>query len=117
MKFHEPLLAVSILLLAALACSFVAPQAEPTATAIQPLPSQPQSAPILQSEDDVPRIGVAEAKAALDSGRATLVDVRSAESYARQHAEGALSIPLDRFETGIENISLEKDEWIITYCT
>lgn len=112
MKKHKPLLAVSILLLTLLACNFVAPQTEAPS-----LPAQPQTNPPLQSQDDVPRINVTEAKAALDSGQAILVDVRSTESYIRQHAAGAVSIPLDRFETNIRTVPLEKDQWIITYCT
>ncbi len=105
-------LAVVILLFALLACSFTAPQAEPTA-----LPTPPPTIAVLDSQDDVPRIGVAEAKAAVESGQAILVDVRSAASYARQRAAGALSIPLSRFETDIKTIPLAKDQWIITYCT
>lgn len=58
-----------------------------------------------------------DAKAAVDSGAAILVDVRSADSYASGHAAGAISIPLGNFETNIESLSLEKDQWIITYCT
>ncbi len=64
-----------------------------------------------------PRITVEEAKAAFDSGQAIIVDVRSADSYSAGHAVGAISIPLAEFETNISNIALEKDQWIITYCT
>lgn len=112
MRKRNYLIGIAFLLLAALACNFIAPQADPTA-----VPTQPQNTAVLESEDDVPRIGAAEAKAAVESGRAVLVDVRSAESYTRQHAAGAVSIPLNRFETNIETIPLEKDQWIITYCT
>ncbi|MCA2000775.1 MAG: rhodanese-like domain-containing protein [Chloroflexi bacterium] len=69
-----------------------------------------------QTEDAVPRVTVEEAKSALDSGKAVLVDVRSVKSYADGHAVGAMSIPLAQFETNIENLSLDKDLWIITYC-
>ncbi|MBN8658639.1 MAG: rhodanese-like domain-containing protein, partial [Anaerolineae bacterium] len=58
-----------------------------------------------------------DAKAAIDSGQAILVDVRSADSYATGHAAGAMSIPLGNFEVNIDKLSLEKDQWIITYCT
>ena len=37
--------------------------------------------------------------------------------YASSHAAGSISIPLDNFETNIGGIPLEKDQWIITYCT
>ena len=109
-----------ILAIATLACSSLAPQSEPTAA---PLPTQPQ--PVQQpqittpplTEAQVPRISVSDAKAAIDSGQAILVDVRSAESYAAGHAAGAMSIPLGNFEVNIDKLSLEKDQWIITYCT
>jgi predicted sulfurtransferase len=70
-----------------------------------------------QTEDAVPRVKVEDAKLALDNGKAVIVDVRSAEFYAEGHAVGAISIPLDEFENNIENLPLDKDQWIITYCT
>jgi rhodanese-related sulfurtransferase len=72
---------------------------------------------IPQTEADVPRINVEDAKAAFDSGQAIIVDVRSADAYAAGHTVGAISIPLVIFETDINNVSLEKNQWIITYCT
>lgn len=60
---------------------------------------------------------VEEAKSALDSGKAILVDVRSVEAYTEGHAVGAISIPLSQFEVNIEKLSLDKNQWIITYCT
>lgn len=116
MKKYKLLLAISILTLAALACNSFLPQATPTAIPTQPQP-QNQNGNAPQTEDQVPRISVKEAKAALDSGQAILVDVRSADSYKSAHAAGAISIPLENFENNIGSLSLEKDEWIITYCT
>jgi len=72
---------------------------------------------VLQTEDAVPRVTIEEAKSAFDNGKAIIVDVRSAESYAAGHAAGAISIPLAEFENNIEDLSLDKDQWIITYCT
>jgi 3-mercaptopyruvate sulfurtransferase SseA len=76
-----------------------------------------QTPQIPQTEDAVPRVTVEEAKSALDSRKAVLVDVRSVEAYTEGHAAGAMSIPLSKFEVNIENLSLDKDQWIITYCT
>lgn len=108
-------------MLAGIACNASLPQAEP-ATFLTPipqptvaLPAEPGDMPL--SEAQVPRIAVDEAKAAFDSGKAIIVDVRIAEAYAGGHAEGAINIPLENFETQIETIPLEKDQWIITYCT
>ncbi len=77
----------------------------------------PTAPKIPQTEDAVPRVTVEEAKSALEDGKAIIVDVRSAESYAAGHMAGAISIPLDEFENNIQNLSLNKDQWIITYCT
>ena len=72
---------------------------------------------IPQTEQEVPRVTVEEAKSALDEGKAIIVDVRNAEYYAEGHAAGAISIPLGNFENNIEDLSLDKSQWIITYCT
>jgi 3-mercaptopyruvate sulfurtransferase SseA len=82
------------------------------------LPACASPAPqIPKTEDAVPRVTVEDAKSAFDNGKAIIVDVRSAESYAAGHAAGAVSIPLVEFENDIEALSLDKDQWIITYCT
>ncbi|CAG0985554.1 thiosulfate sulfurtransferase [Anaerolineales bacterium] len=76
-----------------------------------------QAPQIPQTEDAVPRVTVEEAKSAFEDGKAIIVDVRSAESYAAGHAAGAISIPLAEFENNIDSLPLDKDQWIITYCT
>ncbi|MGH8245357.1 MAG: rhodanese-like domain-containing protein, partial [Gammaproteobacteria bacterium] len=78
--------------------------------------TQPQGN-IPQSEAAVPRVTVEEAKAAFDSGEAVLVDVRSQGAYEASHAAGALFIPLGEFETDPAGVELNKEQWIITYCT
>ena len=111
------ILVTPILLLATLACSSALSQTEPTiAPTIQAISTQGKPS-IPATEADVPRITVEDAKAAVDSSEAVIVDVRSAESFAAGHIAGAISIPLAEFETNISNIALEKDQWIITYCT
>ena len=77
----------------------------------------PTPANLPQTEADVPRVTVEEAFAALNSGAAVIVDVRSVESFVTKHIAGALSIPLDRIEEDSKGLSLEKTKWIITYCT
>ena len=90
----------------------------PTIRAISTLPPQTQGQTNLPlTEADVPRVPVDEAKLAFDNGEAVIVDVRSAEAYAAGHAAGAINIPLDQFENNIANVPLDKDQWIITYCT
>lgn len=64
---------------------------------------------------DVPRIPLAEAKAAYDAKRVVIVDVRGQEDYAAEHIPGALSLPLAELETRAQE--LPRDGTIITYCT
>ncbi len=116
-KFLLPLL---VLFLAGLACNTSQPTANPATPhpLIVTLPAQGQApGTIPLSEAGVSRITVEEAKVALDSAGAVIVDVRSADAYAASHVEGAINIPLGYFETDIANVPLEKDQWIITYCT
>ena len=63
----------------------------------------------------VPRIGVQESQTKQAQGLAILVDVRSAESFAKSHAVGAISIPEE--EMGARMNELPRDKEIILYCT
>lgn len=103
MHKRKPLIAISTLLLAVLACNT--------------LVSPPSNSVVPLTEADVPRVAVEDAKAAFDEGTAIIVDVRSRQAYDLGHVTGALSIPLDEFEADIAGVDLPKDQWIITYCT
>ena len=85
----------------------------------QPTQVQPTAEPgtIPQSEAAVPRVSIEEAKAAFESGAAIIVDVRGPEAYETSHVAGAISVPLGEIEQNIDGLTLEKDQWIITYCT
>jgi hypothetical protein len=120
------LLPLFVLFLAGLACN----TSQPTVSSVTPLPAaltliaqgpgtntNTNTNTVPLSEAGVPRISVEDTKAAFDSRQAIIVDVRSADAYANGHAEGAINIPLEYFETDIANIPLEKDQWVITYCT
>ena len=117
------LLLISILILANSACNQSLSQVEPTAyptpiqlpTAVLTIGSSQGNIPLTEAQ--VSRITAEDAKAAFDSGEAVIVDVRSAEAYASGHAEGAINILLGVFESDIAKVPLEKDQWIITYCT
>jgi hypothetical protein len=112
------LVAFSVLALASLACSALLPAA-PTPTPVVILepefPAQPSDLPVTQ--DDVPRVSVEETLVAYSAGTAVIVDVRSRSAYAESHIPDALSIPLDAFEIDIDGVGLDKEQWIITYCT
>ena len=113
---------LSVALLAVLACNAILPQSESNApistqspiSTLAPLPTKSGQP---QTEDEVPRVSVEEAKLALDSGEAVIVEVRSSEAYAEVHIAGAVLIPLGEVEGNIANVPLDKDQWIITYCT
>jgi Rhodanese-like domain len=64
---------------------------------------------------EIARVSLDEARSALDSGTAILLDVRSAEAYAAQHIEGAISIPSTEIESRLSE--LDSRAWIIPYCT
>lgn len=70
-----------------------------------------------QTEVDISRISVEEARAAFESGAAIIVDVRSPGAFAASHITGAISVPLGQIERDLASVPLTKEQWIITYCT
>ncbi|MEO6391649.1 MAG: rhodanese-like domain-containing protein [Pyrinomonadaceae bacterium] len=89
----------------------------PTATA--PMNS---NAPVLANgkklpvaQDTVARINVSEAKQAVDSGEAIIVDVRIPNAYAQEHPKGAINLPAA--ETGSRVGELPKNKLLITSCS
>jgi 3-mercaptopyruvate sulfurtransferase SseA len=130
MKRTKPvLLAIFILLVASLACNAVLPQTEPTSVQTivptqilvptrftEPVSTQPP-ANLPETDAEVPRVPADQAKAAFDSGDAVIVDVRGADAYARSHITGALEVSLSAIQTDPASLPLDKNKWIITYCT
>ena len=104
MRKKHILFAVLVLVLTTLACNTLSPQ------------TGPASGDLPLTEAEVPRVTIEEAKVALDSGTAVVVDVRSAPSYEQGHIAGAISIPLEEIESNPGGLSLDKNQWIITYC-
>lgn len=68
-----------------------------------------------QAPTEGKRISVDELRTRLADGSAVVIDVRDAQSYQFQHAEGALSIPLA--EVAARARELPKDKLIVAYCT
>jgi 3-mercaptopyruvate sulfurtransferase SseA len=110
------LFTIWILILATSACNIQTGSASVPTQVIEPVSTQ-SAGDLPLSEAEVPRVTVEEARAALDSGGAILVDVRGSDAYATSHIAGAINIPLSEFETNPEGLNLDKDQWIITYCT
>ena len=122
MQKTKLLLVFSTLLLAVLACNALAtptsptPEAEMTASVeVVSTPTARNNIPL--NEPEVPRISLEKARAAIESGAAIVIDVRSKEAYAASHIPGALNIQLGEFETDPTGLGLDKDQWIFTYCT
>ncbi len=69
------------------------------------------------TDSEVPRVTTGEAKAALEKGAAVIVDVRSPAAFQMSHVAGAISIPLADIEAKPNDLKLDKNQWIITYCT
>lgn len=65
--------------------------------------------------DDVHRISIAEARAAFESGKAVIIDVRGKTSYKAGHIKGAQVIAVD--EIGARSSELPTDKTIILYCS
>ncbi len=128
-RYSEPMnktksvIVICILLLTTLACNALArptptASAEPVPTTIIEVISTPTAGNFVPlTEADVQRVSLEEARVAIESGAAIVIDVRSREAYAAGHIPGAISIQLERFETDPAGIGLDKDQWIITYCT
>jgi hypothetical protein len=65
--------------------------------------------------DDAPRISLADAKAAFDSGEAYFIDTRGAEQYKSEHIKGAVNITASDIAAKMD--SLPKGKKIIAYCS
>ncbi|MHB0987523.1 MAG: rhodanese-like domain-containing protein [Bellilinea sp.] len=77
-----------------------------------------QPGPVPTSEipfPEVARISLQDAKSAHDDGSAVFVDVRDPEYYSAGHVSGALNIPYSKVRSRMAE--LDKNQWIITYCT
>ena len=64
---------------------------------------------------DIERVSLEDARAAYESGSAVFVDTRGEPWFSQQHIPGAVSVPYDAVEQSAG--SLNRDDWIITYCT
>lgn len=110
------LLTLSLIILA---CSVQAtpsaPTPEPAMTTI--VEWVPTPMPGNLAEADVPRVSLEKARAAIASGAAVVIDVRSSEAFEASHIPGALNIPMTTIEADPVRLNLNKDQWIITYCT
>jgi 3-mercaptopyruvate sulfurtransferase SseA len=100
------------LLLAITAIAFVLACANPA----QPLKIETANTPVaIPTDDEAPRITLADAKKEFDAGTAVFIDARGADSYKDEHIKGAINISADTLDKSIK--SIPKDKKIITYCS
>jgi 3-mercaptopyruvate sulfurtransferase SseA len=113
------LIAASAFILATLACNALVPSTGPTPTMVVIVePTSPPTQDTLpKSEASVPRVSVEETRVALSAGAAIIVDVRSPDAYTLGHITGSINIPLGEIELNAGGLSLDREQWIITYCT
>jgi len=64
---------------------------------------------------NIARVTLEDSKAAFDSQSAVFLDVRDQASYEVSHIPGAINIPVGEIQRRAGE--LNKDDWIITYCT
>ena len=69
---------------------------------------------VAQSDDGVRRVTPAEAREAVEQGRAVIVDVRGEDSFKAGHIRGALWIPVGDIAARAKE--LPRGKMIITYC-
>ncbi len=116
---------IASVLVALVACSQGDQQTPPAATATGwestqagssvPEPTTPPSPTLTTQPAEAKRISIEELRQKLADGSAVVVDVRDAQSYSFQHAEGAISIPLA--EVAARAGELPKGKLIVAYCT
>ncbi len=100
------LLGLGGLLLVALAVIFLSQSPE----------AAPPTAPAPASDTrSVPRVSLEEAYQAFENDEAVFLDVRSAEAFQLLHVTGAVNIP--EYELSTRLAELDKNDWIIPYCT
>jgi 3-mercaptopyruvate sulfurtransferase SseA len=75
----------------------------------------PTDSHVEETYPEIPRISLEDSKAAFDDKSAVFLDVRDAGSYAVSHIPGAVNIPSGEIPTRLDEI--DRDVWIITYCT
>lgn len=85
-----------------------------TGSAVPQAPAvPPQTAP--KPADDVHRISIADARAAVEKGNAVIIDVRGEQSYKAGHIKDSKVIAADQI--GARAGELPKDKTIILYCS
>lgn len=92
-----------------------APVAMANPAAVSPPPAAVPTPPAKDATADAPRISLADAKKAFDSGTAVFIDTRAAEAYREEHVKGAINITLQ--DDASKYNTIPKGKKIIVYCS
>ncbi|MCJ7622298.1 MAG: hypothetical protein MUO76_02255 [Anaerolineaceae bacterium] len=65
--------------------------------------------------DSIQRVSAAETMTEFLNGEVIILDVRSQTAFNDRRISGSVNIPLEELEQRLGE--LDKDKWIITYCT
>jgi predicted sulfurtransferase len=87
----------------------------PALPAILALALLPAVAGSAAPADDAPRLAAEEVKRLAEKPDVVILDVRGKDAYDMEHAEGAVSIPLQELEA--RRSELPKNKLIAAYCT
>lgn len=75
----------------------------------------PATKPAPAPADDVKQISLADARTAVDTGKAVIIDVRTEPAFKAGHIKGSKLIPLS--EIAGRSGELPKDKTIVLYCS
>jgi len=100
-----------------------APAVSPVTPTLAVMTSPASTAPGLPTPVDSPaipypelkRVSLTDAKAAFDLKAAVFIDVRGDPYYSENHVPGSISMTNDEMSSRMGE--LDKNAWIITYCT
>lgn len=71
---------------------------------------------VSKAKETIKEVSVADAKAAIDSGKAIVLDCRTAKEFKRGHVPGAINIPRGLLEFKVDKKFPDKAAYIIIYC-
>lgn len=67
------------------------------------------------TNDGAVRVSPAEAKAAVDAGKAVIIDTRPATAYETERIKGSINVSLEQFDAMFPNFPADKQ--LIFYCS
>jgi 3-mercaptopyruvate sulfurtransferase SseA len=104
---------LSVVLIAACAPTPTPVPPVPTQTPLPPPPT-PSPTPLPRYPEDVSRVSVEVAYQQLGKNNVVFIDTRPLPQYTSSHIKGAISVPMEEFESRLKELPRDKD--LILYC-